>query len=254
MENEQNMNTLGTEIGFVMEPRDERDHAKSNNDIMARRLKNRERQRRYRERKRLEADMKKAPTINSSKPLLLEMHVNRIPNNFVTTVRRRRDWKKDARRAHAVKEKEVKLNNVVVAGFTSANESQLTLLPFGSEVNQPIQSFDSQVPFLSQLFSVVFLFEREEEVCGDLGAGRFGVRFTEIKVVNGLFRFSFGHVVSVLNSGSVLAMLVWVGGCVGDVQFAASVHCWLMSMVSAGLFCYGSAVLVCYGYAVLEGV
>ncbi|KAF7138337.1 hypothetical protein RHSIM_Rhsim07G0126900 [Rhododendron simsii] len=140
MENGQNMNTLGMEISFVMEPRDERDHAKSNNDIMARRLKNRERQRRYRERKRLEADMKKAPTINSSKPLLLEMHVNRIPNNFVTTVRRRRDWKKDARRAHAVKEQEVKLNNVVVAGFTSANESQLTLLPSRSEANQPIQS------------------------------------------------------------------------------------------------------------------
>ncbi|KAI8546829.1 hypothetical protein RHMOL_Rhmol07G0149700 [Rhododendron molle] len=139
MENGQNMNTLGTEIGFVMEPRDERDHAKSNNDIMARRLKNRERQRRYRERKRLEADMKKAPIVNSSKPLLLEMHVNRIPNYFVTTVRRRRDWKKDARTAHAVKEQEVKLNNVVT-GFTSANESQLTLLPSGSEANQAIQS------------------------------------------------------------------------------------------------------------------
>lgn len=139
MSNGQNMNTLGREISFIMEPHDQRDHAKSNNDIMARRLKNRERQRRYRERKRLEADMKKAPTINSSKPLLLEMHVNRIPN-YVTTNRRRRDWKKDARRAHAAKEQEVKLSNIAVAGFTSANENQFTLLPSESEANQPIQS------------------------------------------------------------------------------------------------------------------
>lgn len=141
MENGENMNSLGREISFLMDPHDQRDHAKSNKDIMTRRLKNRERQRRYRERKRLESAMKKACTINNSKPLLLlEMHVNGNPDKVVTTIRRRRDWKKDARRAHAVKEQEVKLNNVVVAGFTSANESQLALLPSGSEANQQIES------------------------------------------------------------------------------------------------------------------
>ncbi|KAG5515653.1 hypothetical protein RHGRI_036633 [Rhododendron griersonianum] len=54
-----------------------------------------------------------------------------------------------------------------------------------------IHFFGLEVPFLSQLFSVVFLFEREEEVCGDLGAGGFGVRFTQVPFLLQLFSVVF---------------------------------------------------------------
>lgn len=140
MENGQNMNALGKENSFVMNPLNERDHAKSNSDIMNRRLKNRERQRRYRARKRLEADMKKACTINYSTPLQIEMQVNEVPSNCLTSIHCRRDWKKDARRAHAVKEQEVMSNGPVIAGLTLANESRATLLPSGAEAKPPTES------------------------------------------------------------------------------------------------------------------
>ncbi|KAL6979860.1 hypothetical protein U1Q18_021518 [Sarracenia purpurea var. burkii] len=131
MEIGQNLNALGRENSFLMEPLDHMDPTKSINDIMTRRLKNRERQRRYRARKRLEADMKKAGTINSSTPFLLEMPANGIPSNSDTRTHCRRDWKKDARAAHAAKEQEV----------TLAIEYQVgTLLPSGAEAKAPIES------------------------------------------------------------------------------------------------------------------
>ena len=72
---------LGRENSALMEPLDQREHVKSNNDILAHRLKNREQQRRYRAQKRLEADNKKACHINDSGPALEEMQVNDIPMN-----------------------------------------------------------------------------------------------------------------------------------------------------------------------------
>ncbi|CAL1376169.1 unnamed protein product [Linum trigynum] len=72
-------------------------------DAMTRRLKNRERQRRYRARKRLEADMD-----NGSRVVSRPMHVqpeaiveNRQEMSYVSRVHSTRKWKKDARRRRA---------------------------------------------------------------------------------------------------------------------------------------------------------
>ncbi|PSR89237.1 Formimidoylglutamase [Actinidia chinensis var. chinensis] len=128
MENAQHMILLGRENSLAMVPLDHDDHEKSINDIMNRRLKNRERQRRYRARKRLEADRKKLCSINNSDPLQIEMQIDGIPDKCVTRVHCRRNWKKDARKAHSLKEQEVILNGPLVSGLTSASENQATLL------------------------------------------------------------------------------------------------------------------------------
>ncbi|KAL6008373.1 hypothetical protein ACLOJK_033882 [Asimina triloba] len=66
-------------------------------ELMTRRLKNRERQRRYRARKRLEADIVR----NAQHPNPpLHHQIQQHPRGFI---RARRDWKKDARNAHAHK-------------------------------------------------------------------------------------------------------------------------------------------------------
>ncbi|KAL7166877.1 hypothetical protein ACSBR2_037527 [Camellia fascicularis] len=132
---------LGKENSFLMEPLDQREHVQSNNDIMSRRLKNRERQRRYRARKRLEADMKNANTTNNSTPLQVEVQVSGIPDNYVMRIHCQRDWKKDSRMAaHAAKKQKVISNCAAIAGLTSANESQSTLFPSGAEAMPPIES------------------------------------------------------------------------------------------------------------------
>ncbi|KAL5724370.1 hypothetical protein ACHQM5_007641 [Ranunculus cassubicifolius] len=69
---------------------------KSYDRVMARRLKNRERQRRYRARRRLEADMKKA-----TPQLTVESQLNGCPEYQVHCQRK---WKDDARKAGATKE------------------------------------------------------------------------------------------------------------------------------------------------------
>ncbi|XP_047339467.1 uncharacterized protein LOC124942940 [Impatiens glandulifera] len=61
----------------------------TDDDIAARRIKNRDRQRRYRARKRLEADSKKAN------------HHDQVHDNL-TTRKCTRDWKTEARMAHGV--------------------------------------------------------------------------------------------------------------------------------------------------------
>ena len=113
------MNFLGRENSLAMVPL----------DIMNRRLKNRERQRRYRARKRLEVDRRKSCSINNSSSL----QIDGIPNKCVSRVHCRRDWKKDARRAHSLKEQEVILNGPLVSGLTSVSENQATLLLCGAE-------------------------------------------------------------------------------------------------------------------------
>ncbi|XAR54813.1 hypothetical protein NMG60_11030118 [Bertholletia excelsa] len=131
MESRLNINSLGGENNFVMTPTDQRDDATSNSDIMTRRLKNRERQRRYRARKRLEADMKKTCTLNNPTVIQVEPQVNEIIlNNCVTgertSIHCRRNWKKDARRAHMVREQ-----------IGLSNENQATLLPSGAAEAKP---------------------------------------------------------------------------------------------------------------------
>lgn len=93
-------------------------------DMIARRLKNRERQRRYRARKRLEADMKKScllgqhallPSeaqsnghfinVNPSQFVLpLEAQTNGVAVTYEARVYSGRKWKQDARRAHLFQE------------------------------------------------------------------------------------------------------------------------------------------------------
>nr|KYP66405.1 hypothetical protein KK1_012698 [Cajanus cajan] len=86
---------------------DQRARSKGRNDIMTRRLKNRERQRRYRARKRLEAETKKSFVVEEAAPVQVELQPNGNHNNFMTRVYCTRDWKKDARRAHVLKRQEM---------------------------------------------------------------------------------------------------------------------------------------------------
>ncbi|GFS32569.1 hypothetical protein Acr_00g0023260 [Actinidia rufa] len=127
-----------------MVPLDHKDHEKSINDIMNRRLKNRERQRRYRARKRLEVDRKKSCSINNSSSLQIEMQIGGIPDKCVSRVHCRRDWKKDARRAHSLKEQEVILNGALVSGLTSAIKNQATLVLCGDEAKNSHVLDDSE--------------------------------------------------------------------------------------------------------------
>ncbi|BBH02887.1 hypothetical protein Prudu_013595 [Prunus dulcis] len=93
------MNAAQTQDSFIMKPIDQRERTRSRNDVLTRRLKNRERQRRYRARKRLEADMKKPSIIKQSPPPQVEVQMNGFVSNYVPRVHCKRDWKKDARRA-----------------------------------------------------------------------------------------------------------------------------------------------------------
>ncbi|XP_059641048.1 uncharacterized protein LOC132283152 [Cornus florida] len=135
MESEQNVNGSRAEDSFVMDL-DQRELARSDEDIMARRIKNRERQRRYRARKRLEADMKKASVINQKPPPQVELQVNGIVNNCITRIYCQRNWKKDARKIHAVKE--VVSIGPLISDLTSGSESQASSLPSGANPERPL--------------------------------------------------------------------------------------------------------------------
>lgn len=121
MEARQNIYTPTTDLS-LMKPLGQREDSRSPPDLMTRRLKNRERQRRYRARKRLEADMKKASCItNQPSPLQVNVQqVNGIISNFVSRIYCKRDWKKDARRAHVLNDHKVKSNSPFVPNSTSA--------------------------------------------------------------------------------------------------------------------------------------
>lgn len=135
MENRHNIN-VSTADALQMVPFEV--PATSTSDIMARRLKNRERQRRYRARKRHEADLKKACAVNllsSSHPQVLA-EVNgaiAISNDVVTRIHCRRDWKKDARRAHMFKDQVSPIPN-----FILTTGSQIPPLTFGRDVSSQL--------------------------------------------------------------------------------------------------------------------
>ncbi|KAI3453411.1 hypothetical protein Pfo_010074 [Paulownia fortunei] len=107
--------------GSLVLHHDEKEAVGSPDDILVRRLKNRERQRRYRARKRHEADLKKASVVDQSTPLHyqqmpteflsvpveVEISVNLTSPDCLTRVHCQRDWKKDARRAHIQKKQEM---------------------------------------------------------------------------------------------------------------------------------------------------
>ncbi|MBA0788001.1 hypothetical protein Gotri_006977 [Gossypium trilobum] len=102
MEDELNMNPSGAQGTLVTNS-----STKSYNDIMTRRLKNRERQ---------------------------QLQLNGILNNVTKRVHCKRDWKKDARRAHMYKAQE---------GSISTVETQASCLPSVDPVGRECSSEDS---------------------------------------------------------------------------------------------------------------
>lgn len=210
MDNSQNANISGGNLS-VITSLDQNDQVRSHHDIMMRRLKNRERQRRYRARKRLaaervltspplqylESDTKKAPaslplpkeikrrkrrkkessidqftvapiemplqyteadskkgpaylplpkelkrrrrrkkeiTMDQFMPVHVQMPLNDTPQEFATQVHSRRDWKRDARRAHTLKEQE-RIHGPVIPVVTSVSASQVQ--SFASGLHPP---------------------------------------------------------------------------------------------------------------------
>ncbi|XP_077242920.1 FAM50A-like protein [Tasmannia lanceolata] len=85
-----------------------RECSKSHHDLTARRLKNRERQRRYRARKRVVADMKNAELSNQSTSLQIEPHPGGVVTKFEARVYCHRKWKKEAREICSSREPEDK--------------------------------------------------------------------------------------------------------------------------------------------------
>lgn len=111
--------------------------AKSHADLLDRRLKNRERQRRYRARKRLEADSKKACTLKRSTPQQVEVQLSGVPENFTAKVYCKRNWKKDARNAHALMKSEAVSDRPLVSSLTSVSQSQTPSLLSEAKAEQP---------------------------------------------------------------------------------------------------------------------
>lgn len=138
MENGQSMNASQAQDSFSMELVNQIEHSKSHNDIMMRRMKNRERQRRYRARKRLEADLKKSSVpsvIEQSASPVVEPQPNGVVSNYSARVHCRRDWKKDARRAYTFKDSEVSRNGSLMTIPVLSSESQTS----GTKVELPLQ-------------------------------------------------------------------------------------------------------------------
>ncbi|WCJ20644.1 hypothetical protein M5689_002864 [Euphorbia peplus] len=103
MENGRNLNAIGTEQPMTVKPLELNEHYMDADDIMSRRLKNRERQRRYRERKKLEADSKKDFVSNQLTRPQGDVESSGDHYNYVNRVHCKRNWKRDARKAHACK-------------------------------------------------------------------------------------------------------------------------------------------------------
>lgn len=116
--------------GPIVGPLDQSKHARSPNDLMTRRLKNRERQRRYRARKRLEADRKKASDLNQSTPPQEQLQLLGAPNSCVTRVLCQRKWKRDARNACGP----------ITSNTTITSGNQVQCLSSGVHSRPPLES------------------------------------------------------------------------------------------------------------------
>lgn len=137
MENGQSSRAAQGDGGFIMNPNVQREVIYGHNDIMLRRLKNRERQRRYRARKRLETDTNKSIIVQQSTPPIAELQSNGAMTNYTSRVLCKRDWKKDARRAHLLKNLDLTPgSNCLIAAPISFSESQALCL---SSVEQSSQ-------------------------------------------------------------------------------------------------------------------
>lgn len=131
-------NALTVDGSLVM-PLDPSEHARSPQDLMTRRLKNRERQRRYRLRKRLEAE-KKASTMSQSAPPDIQLEMPAISSTCATRVYCPRNWKKDARRAQFFKEEVNKSGGSLMSCTTSIIGGQVPYLPSGVEQQLSLDS------------------------------------------------------------------------------------------------------------------
>lgn len=134
------MNATHTQDSFTMKPIDQRERTRGRNDILTRRLKNRERQRRYRARKRLEAELKNSSIIKPSTLPKVEVQFNGTVGNYTSRVYCKRNWKKDARRAHVSNDPEVTTNACAAPTLMSTSESQTVFL--SGTTAEPI--FDSE--------------------------------------------------------------------------------------------------------------
>lgn len=140
MENVQNKQVCETDGSFPMKLVDQGKDYRIDNDIMTRRLKNRERQRRYRARKRLEEEIKKASTVKQPTQTGTYFQPNGIANNPLTRVHCTRNWKKDARSVHVSRGLEASCNSSNMAARTSTSESQMQCLPSNPEPQLETQS------------------------------------------------------------------------------------------------------------------
>lgn len=141
MENGKNMNATGTQDSFMMKPHDQRQRTRGHLDVITRRLKNRERQRRYRARKRLEAESKTSSVITQSAPPQMDLQQNKIHSPCMTRVHCKRDWKKDARRARTSKDQDVIANGTVKL----TSENQTPSLPSGTKAEPSFEKGPSEV-------------------------------------------------------------------------------------------------------------
>ncbi|KAF7829229.1 uncharacterized protein G2W53_020393 [Senna tora] len=142
MENKQTVTAAGIQDNPTMKPINQRARTKGRNDIMTQRLKNRERQRRYRARKRLEAEIKKSSVVRDTTPQE-EPQSNGSHDNFMSRVYCNRDWKKDARRAHALKRQEMTANGSINHYAKLTNEPEAGCLASGNKA-EPMQEREMQ--------------------------------------------------------------------------------------------------------------
>lgn len=161
MDNGQSSGSIKMDGAMVLHVH-EKESVGSPDDTLVRRLKNRERQRRYRARKRHEADLKKAlvphqsislhyqhmPAESVAVPVEAEVLKHLSPTDYVTRIHCRRDWKKDARRAHLLDNSNTAASGGSLATFLESDvksdiepsSSQSHTLIFDNSATQRLQS------------------------------------------------------------------------------------------------------------------
>lgn len=144
--------------GSLVLHHDEKEDVTNPDDILVRRLKNRERQRRYRARKRHEADLRRTPVVDQTTPLHyqqvstellpvpveVEISVNVTSPDLLTRVHCRRDWKRDARRVRIQNKEEINPTRTSTPDGSSASS-----LECGLKANTPIMDSNATHPLQS---------------------------------------------------------------------------------------------------------
>lgn len=139
MEAEQTLTCSEIQDDFIANALEQKLHSRGVSDITTKRLKNRERQRRYRARKRLEADSKKASVTNQSttSPPQVEVELNGHHNGYIIHTPCKRNWKKDARKVRACKNLEETHTGPFISALPLDIECQPTCLAPGIMTEPP---------------------------------------------------------------------------------------------------------------------